>query len=194
MKAFLLLGRPSYLSTLFERKQIKSILASEYSFRVQATNIYYQAAQPSQGPRLHWTASRVSSSCRHILAGPGINTAGLSQLGVRSTSFAYLMLQGQPRPGLPFLVRKIQGAGNGSFQAVPRNWRRPLSFESFCTRPGLSQMCKCGLMSERQSARQRNVWESRGGCAWAVCGKGHLPLQTPCAVSGNREDHVSSCA
>lgn len=137
---------------------------------------------PLGGPRLHWTASRVSSSCSHILAGPSINTAGLSQLGVRSTSFAYLMLQGQPSPGLSFLVRKIQGAGNGSFQAVPRNWCRPLSFESFCTVPGLSQMCKCGLMSV---ALQRNVWESRGGCAWAVCGKGHLPLQAPCAVSGN---------
>lgn len=177
-----------YFSTLFERKQTKWIIASEYSFRVQATVIYYLAAQPSWGPRRHWIAPRVSSSCSHILPGPGINTADLSQLGVRSTSFAYLMLQGQPRPGLSPLCRKIQGAGNGSFQAVPRNWHRPLSFEFFCTVPGLSQMCKCGLMSEGQ----RNVWERR------LC-MGHLwerPSATPdpvCSVWELRRSRVILC-
>lgn len=178
-------------STLFERKQIKSIIASEYSFRVQATIIYYQAAQSSWGPRLHWIASRVSSSCSHILAGPGINTTSLSQLGVRSTSFAYLMLQGQPKSGLSFLGRKIQEAGNGSFQAGPRNWHRPLSFESFCTVPGLSQMCKCGLIGG-QSALQRNVWER-----WLCVG--HLwerPSATPdpmCSVWELRRSRVTVC-
>lgn len=83
----------------------------------------------SWGLGLYWIVSWVSSSCSHWLALESTQLVSHSWV-YEAASFTYLMGKGSSLRLLSSMQRcGLQETGNGSLQAVPRNWHRPISSE-----------------------------------------------------------------
>lgn len=151
----------------------------------------------SWGLGLYWIVSWVSSSCSHWLALESTQLVSHSWV-YEAASFTYLMGKGTTLWLLSSMQRcGLQETGNGSLQAVPRNWHRPISSEDTWLHSSRLSWCsrlekQCALTGERQSSLKRNVWGWRlcVGCLW------ERPSATPfllCNVWELKRSHVILC-